>query len=720
MQGRKGATNGWPLWLCAALWALTPAVVVAQATRPSLEMARAATRPSIDGKLDDPCWKDAPVIKDFTQVIPVAGDKPTEKTEVRLLYDRDAIYIAIRCYDSQPDRIISRQMQRDADLGSDDMVKIAFDTFGRRRDGYYFSTNPAGARVEGLIEDFADQNKLWDTIWDVEARIDDQGWTAEAAIPVKSLSFDPAATAWGCNIERTIRRKQEVARWTAISPAKPMTSLADFGELRGIAGLRHGLGLEVKPFLTYKYTDDENFTDWSLKPGSDFIYRITPSLTAQASINTDFAEADVDDRVVNLTRFPVFFPEKRDFFLQDASLFAFGGIGTSPLPYYSRRIGLDAGGRPVDVLFGGRLTGRIGDTSLALLTVEQDESDDLPAKNLSVIRIAQQVLDESNVGVILTHGDPRSDGDNTLAGVDFNYLNTRLDGGRRLMGHAYFMGTDSDNFDAQDYAWGLALAYPNEPWDLFAEVEEAGDEFDPAMGFIGRRGVREYRGWIRHVWRINHAWIRSISLRFRPEVITEADGRIVAEDYDLPGISLLTPAGDSVYAEWFSSRDVLDESFEIWPDVMLPADDYRWSGYLLELHTSSSRPISLDVEHRAGTFYNGTRNDYGAGFSVRPSRHLNLGLFYELRDIDLEQGDFDVRLVSGRVNFAFSPSLSWTNVAQYDNKSRSVGFDSRVRWTVRPGNDLFIAVSQGYDFDDWRLHESSSQLIVKAGLSFRF
>lgn len=471
------------LFAIGLLLRLSPTEMLAENHRPVLEVYPTPKAPVLDGKLDDPGWQYAPVIRDFKQVVPVEGAEPTEKTEVRFLYSRDYLYIGIRCFDSAPDQINCKQMQHDASLGSDDFVKVALDTFDRQRDGYFFAVNPAGVRVEGQIQNFSVENKLWDTVWEAEACIDNQGWTAELAIPCKSLAFDPLSASWGCNIERTIRRKQEVVRWTALSPAKVMATLSDFGELRGMTGLRQGLGLEVKPFTSVRYRDDNVARDeeWKIKPGFDLNYNITPSLTAQATFNTDFAEAEVDERKVNLTRFPLFFPEKRDFFLRDAPLFSFGGTDYSPLPYYSRRIGLGADGNPVDIVAGGRVTGRIGATSVALLDVQQEGQAGIPEKNLAVARVSTQVFRESDTGLILTHGDPLAKGDNTLAGVDFNYLNSRLPNGRQFLGHAYVMGSSSDKLEGEDVAFGTDLDYPNEPWALTAAC--AGP-FIPAMTLL--------------------------------------------------------------------------------------------------------------------------------------------------------------------------------------------------------------------------------------------
>ncbi|MBA2585493.1 MAG: hypothetical protein H0U99_03310, partial [Chthoniobacterales bacterium] len=339
---------------------------------PYVRALRVEQAPRIDGVLDDACWRTTEALTNFAQVLPVAGAQPSERTEIRFAYTRDVLFIAIRCFDREPEKILVKTMQRDNPFDSDDYVKIAFDTFARQRDGYVFMVNAAGARSDSIFGRFSEENRNFDAIWSARARVDSEGWTAEIAIPLKSISFDVRNDLWRMNIERVIRHRQETVRWTAISPAKSVTALEDFGELRELRDLRQGLGLELRPYIRGTYRNDSvpRNRGFLFDSGFDVTYRITPSLTAVGTFRTDFAESEVDERVVSLSRFPTFFPEKRDFFLQDAQLFTFGGLTDDDRPYFSRRIGLGSDGLPVTIIGGLRLTGRIGGTSVALLDVE--------------------------------------------------------------------------------------------------------------------------------------------------------------------------------------------------------------------------------------------------------------------------------------------------------------------------------------------------------------
>jgi hypothetical protein len=507
-----------------------------------------------------------------------------------------------------------------------------------------------------------------------------------------------------------------------------MSVLADFGELRGLHLVRRGLGIEAKPFTSIEYLDDAG-TDgpaWRIKPGLDLTDRITPSLTANATFNTDFAEAEVDQRVVNLTPYPQFYPEKRDFFLQDSSLFAFGGSSNTLSPFYSRDIGLSASGQPVGLLAGGRLTGRVGDTSVALLDVQQDAYVDadsgsrIDAKNLFVGRVSTLVFGESNMGFLVTHGSPMSTGDNTMAGPDFNYLNDRLPDGKQLLGHVWLLGSSSTGAPGDDEAFGADLQYPNEPFVGQISFQRIGENFNPALGFVERTGINEWSVWTGYVWRPNVPWLRSIELDLRPDVTTDLGNRIVAEDDDLPRVDMKDPAGDEFMVSCTLHRDSLDAPYEIVPGIVAPAGDFPHGHLKPSFATSGSRPLSASLGLDAGHFYGGTSRDYKGTLDWRPSRFVTVDLACEVQQLKLPQGRFNVRMGSAQLILALTPDLTWSTIAQYDDISDNLGVNSRLRWTYRPGSDIFVVVDQGYQFAAWTATRLTSKITLKWGGTFRF
>ena len=717
--------------MIAALWIALPGAstvsgqtAAARQIRPGpvVRALRVDQAPRIDGVLDDACWQAAEPITNFTQVLPVEGAAASERTEVRFAYTRDVLFIAIHCFDREPRKILAKTMQRDNLFDSDDYVKIAFDTFGRQRDGYVFIVNPAGARTDSIFGRFSDEDRDFDALWDARARIVSDGWVTEIAIPLKSISFDPRHDFWRMNVERVIRHKQETVRWTAISRAKSVTALEDFGELRELRELRQGIGLEFRPYVLGRFRQDPfaGGDGFGTNAGFDVTYRITPSLTLVGTVHTDSSEADVDERIISLSRFPTFFPEKRDFFLQDASLFSFGGLTDDDRPYFSRRIGLTSENQPVEILGGIRLTGRVGGTSIALLDVQQEGYAGIESKNLGIARISQQVFDESSVGMIFTHGDPATNGDASLIGFDFNYQNSHLPNDKRLIAHAYVMGSHSDAAGGDDVAFGADLDYPNEPLNVHLFFRQWGEKFELPLGFLDRNNVRRYIASTAYTWRPNTAWIRSMTLEARPLFGTDLNNRLVEEDHDVPFINITTPALDELSAGYTFMRDVVDEAFEIVPGVVLPPKNYSYGLFQGRITTSAARAVGASFRLRLGDYYSGTRSDYRGELNWRPSRYFTATTAYEVRQLRLAEGDFDVRIASAVIGVAFTPDLTWNTVVQYDNISKQVGINSRIRWTWRPGDDLYVVVNQGWDYDNGRFTQPSSDIVLKAAATFRF
>ena len=438
--------------------------------RKSVRVVRIDTPPTIDGLLDEEVWEQAELIADFHQIRPGDGDEPSERTEVYLLYDDDALYVGARLGDSEPDRIAANTMRHGLGLGrTDDRLVVILDPFNTRRGGYRFETNANGVRHEMLYQNVTQIQTAWDTIWESAGSIDENGWLAEMAIPFKSLAFDPLADAWGFNFARGIRRRGEEIAWVSRNRAYNPSST---GLATGFADMDQGLGLDIVPSISLS---EQKFfapagSDSDTDPSLDVYYRLTPSLNSALTINTDFSATEVDDRQVNLTRFGLFFPERRDFFLNDADLFEFGRIGGSGFgsnqassrpnrengrAFFSRRIGLSATGTPVDLDYGGKISGRVGRWNIGTLAIRQDASGPVNATDIFVGRVSANVLEESAVGMIVTDGDPTSNLDNSLMGVDFRYLNSRLSGGRVLEADAWFQrssteGQSGENSGARD------------------------------------------------------------------------------------------------------------------------------------------------------------------------------------------------------------------------------------------------------------------------------
>ncbi|MEE8542444.1 MAG: DUF5916 domain-containing protein, partial [Gammaproteobacteria bacterium] len=468
-----------------------------------VRVVRVASPPVIDGRLDDEVWQQADVITDFHQIRPGDGAEPSELTEVYLLYDDDALYIGARMYDSEPERIAAPTVRHGQGLGRDDRLVVILDPFNTRRGGYRFETNLNGVRHDALYANVSSFQSAWTVIWDAAASVFDNGWTAELEIPFKTLPFDPTIDTWGFNFGRGIRRRGEEVAWVSRNRSYNPSIM---GLATGFEGMDQGLGLDVVPSVSGNRLEafSPSTTDSNLEPSLDVFYRLTPSLNASLTLNTDFSAAEVDDRQVNLTRFNLFFPEKRDFFLNDADLFELGRIGrrgngatsgssrNNGRPFFSRRLGLSPSGTPVDLTAGGKLSGRVGRWNVGALAIRQDEFESTSAGTIFLGRASANVFEESSVGMIATHGDPNSNRDSSLIGVDFRYLNTRLPGGRVLEADAWFQRSDTEGLDGENSAFGFGVSMPNNAgWRGGLAVKELEANFDPALGFVSRSNVRD-------------------------------------------------------------------------------------------------------------------------------------------------------------------------------------------------------------------------------------
>lgn len=689
---------------------------------PTVTIRRTDTPPRIDGILDDTAWQDAAVIDNLTQVDPVEGAAPTEKTEVRVTYDADHLYVAVYCYDREPDKIVAKQRARDGDVASDDVFTVTFDPYNDERNGYWFEFSPAGAKRDATVENSNTVRIEWDGVWHLKTRITHEGWFAEMAVPFKTISFNESTDTWGFNVGRTIRRKQEINRWAGITRVSAVRNVGNAGRLIGIGGLDQGIGLRVRPFLSGSWDIDTG--NVSGKPGIDLFYKITPSITAALTVNTDFAEAEVDTRRVNLTRFPLFFPEKRAFFLQDAGIFSFGGISETPLPFHSRRIGIVAG-EEKDLAAGVKLTGRQNALSFGVLNVQMYPDDDLGNKNLSVARATVDVLEQSTLGFIATHGDPSSPGENTVGGLDFNYRRDSADG-RIYDGHVWAQAANNDPDDTApagdagtDSAFGANISYPNDKWNLYAGAMQIGLNFRPALGFVQRHGTRKYSVDIRRRFR-DVGRLKRFDVATYYDVYTDLNNQLQTASLEVPNVSIENYSGDTLTASLIYNRENFDNDFNIARDIVIPPGDYPFLRGSISGSTSDGRPVALNLKFIGGQFYDGTREDYIASVELRPTASVYATLEGEWNNVHLPQGDFLVRIFRTRLNVLFTPELSWNNSLQYDNISEAGSFNSRIRWEYEPGQELFIVAERGFIVDNGTWNSSETELTMKLGWTLQY
>jgi hypothetical protein len=691
--------------MAVGMWAAADRAAFAQqADRPKSDTAVAAARRTtgpihLDGRLAEPDWATTPPIGSLTQREPAEGRPPTEPTDVRVLFDEDSIYIGIVCHETHPRGIIATQLTRDANLDVDDRVTIVLDPFFDHRNGFFFQVNPSGARSDGQISNNAQSlSRDWDGIWDAAVTRSADGWIAEIAIPFKTLRFRPDQTVWGFNVERQIKHLFETDRWAAARVTTWIGNLADAGQLTGLEGARQGHGLDVRPYVS----GGEDTGDGQFTGGLDVFKNLTPNLNASVTVNTDFAETEADIRQVNLTRFPLFFPEKRTFFLEGAGVFDVAGLagGTDLIPFFTRRIGLhgdeDTGGQ-VPIGVGTKIVGRQADYNIGLVDVETRDLPEAPLRhqNLFAGRISRNLFEQSWVGAIVTNGNPDGTGSNNLFGTDARFATSKFRGDKNLALDLFIERTD-DQAVGKDYAGGFGLSYPNDRWDLFLNWKQIGDNFQPALGFVPRAGIRTTNTRIAFQPRPQRWGIRQFFFELEPEYITNLGSRLENWRIFVAPFNVRTESGEHLEWNIIPEFEHLDAPFEIYPGVIVPAGSYQWHKYRAEANTATKRRWVIDFAYWWGDFYDGTRKQTGLGVTLKPNAHLSIALRGDRNDIALREGRFYTQVLTARADYNFTPNVSWQNLEQYDNESRLLSFQSRFRWILKPGNDLFVVVNRGW------------------------
>jgi hypothetical protein len=684
---------------------------------------RVSGPPVIDGRLDEADWLRAPAIADLHQVNPVEFAAPTEETRVYLLYDRDALYVGARMFDAEPERINALILRQGQQIGSDDRFFVHVDSFANRRSGYLFGVNPNGVRYDGIFENITQRSFDWDGIWQAAATIDEQGWSVEIAIPFKTLSFDPRNTTWRMNFLRNIARKNESMAWES---RNRNTDLSTMGDVRGISQVDQGLGLDVVPSLSVRERKDYIGTgsDSETHPSLDVFYKITPSLNASLTVNTDFSATEVDARQVNLTRFSLFFPERRDFFLQDVDIFQFGRLEQDGRPFFSRTIGLNAFGQEVPIDYGGKISGRIGRFDIGTLAIRQEEFGAVEAADLFVGRVAANVLEESSVGMIVTNGDPASNLDNSVAGVDFRFLNSRLRRGRGIDGEAWVQRTDTEGVAGDDGAYGFGLRFPSTTGlSGGLDTAEFQQNFNPAMGFVRRTGVRAYNAGFGNTWRPQDGRIRTIYSGIdaaRIEYLDNGDVQTAALRINVINVDLNSQ--DAFSAGYTFAEEGLRQPFPIHPSHVIPPGLYEFEYTNLSVRTGDQRKVGAGMFINDGGFYDGEQFGVGGFFGWRPSKHFRTNVNYQYNDINFGATRFITRVVRLQLDAVFSSTLSWTNLIQYDNQSEVIGLNSRLHWIPVAGREAYLVINhnlQDFDRND-SFHTAFGEATIKYSYTFRF
>jgi hypothetical protein len=697
--------------------------------RPSTQAARIAPSdaPTIDGDINDGVWAKARPIAEFYQLEPKEGAPADERTVVRVLYDEENLYFAIEADDPAP--VTARIKQRDAGIDVDDIFRIYLDPDMSRRNGYIFEINPLGARREGLIQNNTDVIYQWNTLWSAKSRITAKGWTAEVVIPFRSISNGHHAD-WGFDLFRLVRKKNERIRWSSINKTILSQDISHSGSLSGIDGVNAGLGLDVQGFALARYRknwDSADGTGVSFRPSGNVFYKVTPSLTGTITYNTDFSDAPLDTRRVNIGRFSLFYPERRDFFLQDAAAFEFGGapltVNNDPnaAPFFSRRIGI-VGGEPVNILSGAKLSGDYDGYGIGALSVMTAGGADVNGNRigeqlLSVARVTAPVLDESKLGFIVTNGDPTGMSSNTVGGVDFQYRKSNFLGDKQVRADFYYEHSAS-GVSGQGDSFGGQIELPNEPWAYYFRFKQVGSNFDPALGFVSRPGIREYQTRLAYRERLSGALLRWWEVGLWADTVTDLHDTVQSGVPLNPWISLNFNSGDSGWGEMWEEHEITPE-FTLPKGIVVPAGEYVFDTWHIHFDSAPGRLISTNADVQYGKYYGGKLLQTDVTLNVNPNETVSLGLRHVMQDMKMPGGNVTIQVGAVDASFNFTPDMYVRTQVQYDNISQAFALSVRYRWEFAPGTELLVVAGDDATLDAHRYQSHQSQLSVRLGKTFR-
>jgi Domain of unknown function (DUF5916)/Carbohydrate family 9 binding domain-like len=705
--------------LTAALLAALPAALSAQ---DSVRVARAARAPAalrIDGRLDEAVWQTAHPLTDFVQRDPAEGAPSTERTEVRILTDGEALYIGAWLFDREPGAIVPGERLRDVDLTNSDYFAIIFDTYHDRQNGFVFATTPAGVEYDGQVIKEGEGggvfqqgqtraqagsaggfNLNWDATWTVATHVDSLGWYAELRIPFSTLRYGSAREqTWGLNVARSIRRRHEESFWSPIPRQYSLYRVSRAGRLVDLEVPRRRIATITPYVLTsaqHLYSPDSGLVRWDStnypnELGVDAKLGITPSLTLDATYNTDFAQVEVDQQQTNLTRFPLFFPEKRPFFLENAGVFS-GGTPQAVELFFSRRIGIDTLGNPVPITGGGRLTGRIAGLTLGAMQLFTERQAGIqPANSYSVGRVVRE-WGRSRIGVLGVHRVATRDGTdrNTTLAAD-----GRLALSEPVTLDWWVAKTSTPGRTGRDAAFSGRLGYHTGRWDNGVRFAQVGEDFNPEVGFVSRRGYRYYEPSVFYTMPLTHRYLRYWMPHVSYRGYFGFDGNVQSDWLHLDLGQAELNNGGQIGPEVNLYREGLSQPFDIARGVTLPVGEYHWTSLGFDFGTNPSAPFAFLTKIEAGQFYNGTRYGWTSTTTVRRGSALTASVQFDYNTVRLDQGDFVRSLVGVRLGYFFTPRIFTQSLVQFNNQAEVFSANIRFGWLNTAGTGLFVVLNTG-------------------------
>jgi len=699
-----------------------------------IETVKFDTPPIIDGVVKEEVWSTVKPITSFIQREPNNGDPFTQKTEVFVGFDEDNLYVGFRCY-GDPDEITAKELARDVSLKYDDRVQVILDTYLDKRNAFWFQVGPRGSIGDAIVsENGAAFNKSWDGLWTGKASIHEKGWDAELSIPFKTLNFKKGQETWGIKFIRHFKKNEESGYWPVANLNSHYFQVSDGGLLEGIRGISQGIGLDLIPYgLTgadYKRVDGK--TEPVLDAGFDAYYRITSNLKAALTVNTDFAQTEVDDREINLTRFNLFYPEKRDFFLDGSNYFNFGINGdrgnywnTRLIPFFSRRIGLDSIGNPIPLLYGTKVTGQAGKWNIGAMYMKDDRKD-WKNSHFVVSRVSRNFGDQSQAGFITTYGNALYDTSNYVVGFDVRLGSSTFRGNKNIALNIYGLKSVTENAATEngagnrDLAYGIEFLYPNDLLFFRMGHLQIQENFIAGIGFVPRPGVRQSYFEIMIGPRPEKWGILQLLSGVGLDYITDFDNLLLTREFLITPLHIRFLSGEEFSYTISSTYDLLEEEFNIYNEVIIPAGEHRFLWQILSLASAQKRMVWGGISYKFGGFYNGTRNEINLRGGYKVMVPLFIGGELIRNNVQLPESGFIALIYRLNLNIMFNPDITLDNFVQYDNKSGKMGWQSRFRWIIKPGKEVFFVWNSisSDPYERFQMQEASARMKLKYTIRF--
>ena len=654
---------------------------------------------TLDGRLEEPAWKLALPATDFVQLQPRGGEPSPERTEVRFLYDDDNLYVGVNCFDSDAASIVVNGLRNDFAPGETDTVNVVIDSLHDRRSGFSFTTNAAGAQRDQQLSNDGQGNIDWDGVWDVRSSRNNEGWIGEFMIPFKTLRFTKSPTQeWGLNVGRRILHRNEESLWSPVPIRYSQFRVSLAGTLTGLENIHQGRNLKVKPFAIAGTVQSRNArggleTQKDLDGGVDVKYSLTPSLTLDATYRTDFAQVEVDQQQVNLTRFSLFFPEQRDFFLENTSNFSFGP-GGNLVPFFSRSIGLSKAGTPIPILGGARVSGKVNKYDVGFLAMKTDRLDTTPSNNYLVGRIKRNLFRNSWVGALATHRDSTAAGDyNRVYGADAHFQFYQ-----KLEFDSYLLASNTPGKSGRNQARRFQSAWKDDALTISGEYNAVQTNFNPEVGFIRRENMGQYSGdfsW--HPQLNNNDAIRNLTFGISTDYYESGSTGKVETRIQEGTLGITFDDSSSITFVTTQTFDRLVSPFGIRTDLSIPVGDYKYLAYTPGFRTNSSKKISGNGSLTWGKFWNGRQKAYTGGLNLKPDHHTNMDFSYRRNDVNLAGGSFTTHLAGARFTYGFTPRAFVTAFFQYNSDTHQVSSNIRFNITHHPLSDLYVVYNDTRD-----------------------